>query len=71
MTNNTEKTLNEAKITEQENSKVFDALASASALYDRYVEIVDVANIAAFQQSLPSRDIQAPPPLGLVIWPQK
>lgn len=51
-----------------ERTKVFEALAQASVLYDRYVDIVDVANIVAFQQSLPVNDSHNAP-LGLVIWP--
>ncbi len=60
---------NDRKIVNKDDEKVFDALAEASLLYDRYVEIVDVANIAAFQQNLIVSDPNTVPPLGLVIWP--
>ena len=50
---------------------VMDALQAASALYERYVAIVEVANIAAFQQALPPVNPQTIAPLGLVIWPEQ
>ncbi|MGB7209976.1 MAG: hypothetical protein WBD27_15055 [Pyrinomonadaceae bacterium] len=56
---------------DSERAEVLNALKSASVLYERYVDLVEVANIAAFQQSLPLSRIDKAPPLGLVIWPQK
>ena len=56
---------------EKNDKMVMDALASATALYERYVEIVDVANIAAFQQNLALSNPNTIAPLGLVIWPTK
>lgn len=54
-----------------ERTQVLDALAAASMLYERYVDIVDVANIAALNQTLQTVEVQTvPPPLGLVICPQ-
>ena len=58
-------------VVNKDDEKVMDALAAASSLYDRYVEIVDVANIAAFQQNLALSSPNTIPPLGLVIWPTK
>jgi hypothetical protein len=63
--------LTDTKMEDREDEIVMDALANASSLYNRYVEIVDVANIAAFQQNLPLSNPETIPPLGLVIWPTK
>ncbi len=51
--------------------RVIDALARASALYERYVEIVDVANVAAFQSARPLVHPNTIAPLGLVLWSDK
>lgn len=48
-----------------------DALRSASLLYERYVNIVELAHLAAFHQDEVVPKITKAPPLGLVIWPQK
>jgi hypothetical protein len=52
------------------NADVAKALADATAQYEQYVAIVDVANLAALNQQLPMPNPQTVTPLGLVIWPK-
>ena len=63
--------LNHVSVVDKDNETVFNALEAAAPLYERYVEIVELASIAALRQNLTVSNPNTKAPLGLVVWPKK
>jgi len=63
--------VNHSSETDKSNETVFSALEAAVPLYDRYIEIVALANTAALRQNLAVSNPNTKAPLGLVVWPKK
>jgi len=64
--------MNDKELANTSNQKAFDALAEAARMYERYLELTQIANITFLQQEgfYASAESQERP-LGLIVWPSE